>query len=385
MATSHIHQEYINRNNTPMTEAMQWQLGLQFISLRKLNLALTPSTNQEGSSSWSVLGESFLKFFLASYSFARYQDSREGELTKFTQRTSQISVIAGHFRSSGLVNYIVGNNNQTRCSDRVAALIFRKIIGAAIVDGGIYDAVRAIRSMGMITDAATIAFGGIQPLFKLYAPVKVPLLPLASIPPLPSTLDSIASFRVRKVERALGYIFKSSQLLTQTLTHSTAEKLETYQRLEFLGDAVLEYVVAEHYYQKTPDTPAKKFKTFKSLILCNDALGSLFASLGLNKMLVIEKESTRIGLNREAAKVVSQRENGLTSWRGTHLNKSLGDTMEAMIGAVFVDSGFVDSGFDLQPVREVLRRTLVPFVDGSNLDCTIEVQVTKSSLKRKRK
>ena len=75
------------------------------------------------------------------------------------------------------------------------------------------------------------------------------------------------------------------------------------------------------------------------------------------------EDRRRIEWKKDARRVIRLRDSGVTDWKGLGLSKVLGDAMEALIVAIFVDSGF-----DLETVQEVLSLILYQFVDRSNLD-----------------
>ncbi|KAG0005337.1 hypothetical protein BGZ79_005518 [Entomortierella chlamydospora] len=97
------------------------------------------------------------------------------------------------------------------------------------------------------------------------------------------------------------------------------------QRLELLADAVLKLTAALYYYQKYPDTPANNFRTFKGSILSNDALGSLFASLGLDTFLntgLADSVNSEAKLKKDARRAVYLRNLGITGWANLDFSRS---------------------------------------------------------------
>ncbi|KAG0002893.1 hypothetical protein BGZ80_005899, partial [Entomortierella chlamydospora] len=98
------------------------------------------------------------------------------------------------------------------------------------------------------------------------------------------------------------------------------------QRLELLADAVLKLTAALYYYQKYPDTPANNFRTFKGSILSNDALGSLFASLGLDTFLntgLADSVNSEAKLKKDARRAVYLRNLGITGWANLDFSRRL--------------------------------------------------------------
>ncbi|KAF9354281.1 Dicer-like protein 1 [Mortierella sp. AD094] len=295
----------------------------------------------------SALGEAFIKFFFGAYFFAHHQNDLEWPLTDRIQSEACISTMASIVVSSGLSKNICAD--QSSQTNHKAAEALRRVIAAAIACCCPDTAVVVAKSLGVAADAAISTIGDIQT--------------------APGTVDVNTTYMVQEVQRKTGYCFDNANLLAQALSHESASLDLENQGLELLGDTVLEYVVADHYYKKRPTTPANDFKTFKSLILSNDALGSLFASLGFDNFLNTGCKDSGVKWRKDTRDVVPLRETGNTDWTDLHLSKKLGDAMEALVGVIFVDAGF-----SLGPVQDVLSRTLYPFIDGSDIKCPVDVK-----------
>ncbi|KAF9201833.1 hypothetical protein BGZ49_007952, partial [Haplosporangium sp. Z 27] len=116
--------------------------------------------------------------------------------------------------------------------------------------------------------------------------------------------------KIEKVQGVLGYKFRFPQLLVEAITHSSVSlstlATASYERPEFLGDAALEFVIANHYHKRYPATSTKEFRTFKSLILANDALGSFCAKSGLDEV-IIATQGTGKSFKDDAARAIKLR------------------------------------------------------------------------------
>jgi ribonuclease-3 len=125
------------------------------------------------------------------------------------------------------------------------------------------------------------------------------------------------------LEKRLGYRFKRLDLLELALTHrSWANEQgipEHYERLEFLGDAVLGVVTAEWLYQNHPELPEGDLSKHKAQLVSRDALARHALDIGLGPAL-------RIGVGED-------RSGGRTK------ASLLADSMEAVFGALFLDGG----------------------------------------------
>ena len=124
---------------------------------------------------------------------------------------------------------------------------------------------------------------------------------------------------MRELERALGYVFKDKALLTLALTHPSMLEQQSNQRLEFLGDAVLEYCVSEMLYQKYAQDSEGELTARRAALVCEETLCHLAESLALGGKI-------RMGRGEE-------------STGGREKPAILADAMEAVVAAVCLDGG----------------------------------------------
>lgn len=117
--------------------------------------------------------------------------------------------------------------------------------------------------------------------------------------------------------------FKNPELLKQALTHRSAvnENLRENhnERLEFLGDAVLELIVSEYLYQKFPDKPEGQLTNLRTALVRTETLAKIAEKLSVKNLLIISKGENRAG--------------------GRHNVSLLANAMEAVIGAIYLDQG----------------------------------------------
>lgn len=116
----------------------------------------------------------------------------------------------------------------------------------------------------------------------------------------------------------LGYHFQDLSLLVLALTHRSAGKHHN-QRLEFLGDAILGFVVADALYQRHPDAPEGELSQQRAALVNRDTLASLARQLAIGELVVL-------GLG--------ERKSG-----GRQRDSILCDAMEAIFGAIYLDGG----------------------------------------------
>lgn len=131
------------------------------------------------------------------------------------------------------------------------------------------------------------------------------------------------------LEENIGYHFSDSCLLLQALTHSSyanemrMNKENNNERLEFLGDAVLELVTSEYLYREYKDFAEGDLTKLRASIVCEQTLSSCARDLNIGQFLLLGKgEDASGGRIRESI---------------------LSDALEAVIGAIFLDGGFTNA------------------------------------------
>lgn len=129
-----------------------------------------------------------------------------------------------------------------------------------------------------------------------------------------------------ELEKKIEYTFQNRALLKQALTHSSyaneqkIRKNGDYERLEFLGDAVLEMISSEFLFKENPDMPEGKLTKLRSSLVCEPALAQCAKEIDLGSYLLLGKgEESTGGRFRES----------ITS-----------DVCEALIGALYLDGGY---------------------------------------------
>lgn len=146
---------------------------------------------------------------------------------------------------------------------------------------------------------------------------------------------------VTPLEERIGYKFRNSLLLAEALTHpSLSHEAQRhhldYQRLEFLGDAVLQLVITEYLFQNFRGEAEGQLTKLRSRLVSRDALREHAASLDLGRYILM-------GRGEEAS-------------GGRERSSTLADAFEALIGALYVDGGLeVARQFILTQTREDLE------------------------------
>ena len=132
----------------------------------------------------------------------------------------------------------------------------------------------------------------------------------------------------KRVTDALGYTFHDEALLRRALTHPSAGKADN-QRLEFLGDAVLQYLMSDRLYRKHPEDREGSLTHMRALLVCEAALSPIAQRLGIGEALIMDRGEEQTG--------------------GRTKPSVLCDAMEAVLAAVYLDGG-------MEAARAVVER-----------------------------
>lgn len=130
---------------------------------------------------------------------------------------------------------------------------------------------------------------------------------------------------LKELQEKIGYQFRDETLLKQALTHSSfaneqkINKLGNYERLEFLGDAVLELVTSEFLFNENKDMPEGQLTRLRASMVCEPALAYCARDIRLGSYILLGKGEEATG--------------------GRKRDSIISDVMEAVIGAIFLDGG----------------------------------------------
>lgn len=129
---------------------------------------------------------------------------------------------------------------------------------------------------------------------------------------------------IRTIEKKIGYEFTDKALLERAFTHSSADPAATknYQSLEFLGDSILDFIVAKRLMEINPDAHEGALSKNRAAIVSKEPLANEIDRLGLAKFLIVGKG--------ENAELISAQ------------SKLKSDIFESIIGAIYLDSGKIE-------------------------------------------
>ncbi len=151
-----------------------------------------------------------------------------------------------------------------------------------------------------------------------------------------------------ELQRLLGYHFLQEDLLVHALTHSSyanehhLKREGNNERLEFLGDAVLEMISSESLYKNNPQMPEGELTKLRASLVCEPTLAQCANEIGLGSFLLLGKGEEATG-GRERSSILS-------------------DAFEAVIGAIYLDGGFTNA-------KEFVERTVLSDIEHRKLFC----------------
>ena len=137
-----------------------------------------------------------------------------------------------------------------------------------------------------------------------------------------------------EIEKSIGYTFKNKKLLEKALTHTSyayENKVESNEKLEFLGDSILEFISSKYIYSKYPNLKEGEMTKVRATVVCEESLHKVAKLHGFSDFLKLGKsEQLSGGKNRPAI---------------------LADSVEAVIAAIYLDGG-------LEPVDKFIVENL---------------------------
>ena len=130
------------------------------------------------------------------------------------------------------------------------------------------------------------------------------------------------TYHQKEISKLLDYQFKNNRLLEEALTHASARKSSKVnnERLEFLGDRVLGLVIAEELLRKNPNSTEGEIATYYNSLVKKETCSFIAKEIGLENLLTLGKSVKRTNDRQK--------------------DKILGNAIEALIGAIFLDAGF---------------------------------------------
>ncbi|HKL17161.1 MAG TPA: ribonuclease III [Patescibacteria group bacterium] len=170
--------------------------------------------------------------------------------------------------------------------------------------------------------------------------------------------------RVLNLEKKINIKFKNKNLILQALTHTSyvnehpALKRNHNERLEFLGDAVLEFVITNYLYKKFPEHPEGKLTVLRSSLVNTESLSNVAKKINLEKYIFLSK-----------GEKISQTKPTI-----------LANIIEALIGAIFLDQGIEKSTEFIKQFIISKLKTIIQTKSYKNAKGQLQ-EITQSKIK----
>jgi ribonuclease-3 len=162
----------------------------------------------------------------------------------------------------------------------------------------------------------------------------------------------------KEIEDKLGVVFFDKSLLEKSFIHRSYinenrdRDVQNNERLEFLGDAVLELIVSDHLYQEFPDRSEGEFTAIRSAAVRTESLAEESRNLGLGTFLLMSRGEEDSG--------------------GKDKDFLLANLFEAVLGAIYLDKGYTEAKAFI--TRTVLSKIPTIIKEGSFVDPKTKVQ-----------
>ena len=150
----------------------------------------------------------------------------------------------------------------------------------------------------------------------------------------------------KAIEQNIQYTFQNKALVKQALSHSSfinemkRKGMESYERLEFLGDAILEVITSEYVFEHYKDLPEGKLTKLRASIVCEFTLSSVSQMLHLGDYVLLSRGEEITG--------------------GRNRSSILCDLFESVLGAIYLDGG-------MEPARKYVHTFLLTDIEHKSL------------------
>ena len=127
---------------------------------------------------------------------------------------------------------------------------------------------------------------------------------------------------MKELEKIIGYEFENKELLKTALTHSSYAnefKCKSYERLEFLGDSVLSFIISEYIFDEMKMTSEGELSRIRASLVCEESLSSISRELDFGKYILLGNGEEKAGSRNR--------------------NSILCDIFEAILAAIYLDAG----------------------------------------------
>ncbi|CAI9090837.1 OLC1v1025698C1 [Oldenlandia corymbosa var. corymbosa] len=321
--------------------------------------------------SLETLGDSFLKYAISQQLFKTLRIHHEGLLSIKREKiisNASLCKLGCDQKISGFIRnepfdpklWIIPGDSSGSCKLEKEMLSAKRMVYVqqkrSMKNKRVADAVEALIGAFLSTGGETAAL-----LFMKWLGIEVDFSYVPYSMPLQVSPEKLVN--VHHLEALLNYKFRDASLLVEALTHGSymlPEIPRCYQRLEFLGDAVLDYLITTHLYFKHPALSPGLLTDLRSASVNNDCYSQSAIKAGLHKHILHASHE----LHRHIANAVHEVEqSSLVSTFGwdseTMFPKVLGDVIESLAGAILVDSEY-NKEILFQSIKPLLEPMITP-------------------------
>ncbi|KAK8970240.1 hypothetical protein KSP40_PGU017130 [Platanthera guangdongensis] len=320
----------------------------------KMLEAITTRKCQEKFSleSFETVGDSFLKYVTTRYLFKTYQHYHQGLLTARRERMISNSILCRLGRSRQITGFIrteahepkewiIPGENYNSTGDHMP---FTKALPNIYSTGKRFIKTKVIAdSVEALIGTYLISAGEVQALsFLKWLGLDINDCKQTSIErPVLSKPELYVN--VKDLQLLFNYTFHDPSLLVEALTHGSylvSAIPRCYQRLEYLGDAVLDYLITMQLYNDYPGATPGLLTDLRSASVNNDCFAHAAAKTGLGKHILHASSELHRHMTFYLNNITSSFSGSSAGWdAGVALPKVLADVIESIAGAIYEDSG----------------------------------------------
>ncbi|XP_052221459.1 ribonuclease 3-like isoform X2 [Dreissena polymorpha] len=269
------------------------------------------------------LGDAVVEFISSTHLYRMLQDASEGPLTIYRGclvQNAHLAILADRLRLQDFMLYAHGTDLcHTSTLNHAMANCFEALMGALYLDGGIELPDRVF---------SDTLWKGEPELHEIWT--NTPPHPLVAEEP-DGDRHWIKQSPVLQFEEEMGYEFRHIRLLARALTMKSIGfnnlTLGNNQRMEYLGDTIMQLIVTDYLYRHFPDHHEGHLSLLRSSIVSNRTQSIVSDELGLSSYLVKQQNVKRTGVKPKDQP------------NYTLKMKERADLLEALLGAMFVDGG----------------------------------------------
>ncbi|KAI8023022.1 Dicer-like protein 4 [Camellia lanceoleosa] len=364
--------------------------GIEVTAYRVLEALTTEKCNERFSlERLEVLGDAFLKFAVGRHLFLLYDALDEGQLTRKRSnivnnsnlfRLATVSKLQAYIRDQSFdpgqffavgrpclvicsketetsvhspqeSSSINGGKDEIRCNrnhhwlhKKTIADVVEALVGAFIVDSGFKAASAFLKWIGIQVDFEASQVSNICSASTIFKPLS-------------------AQIDITALENLLGYQFLHKGLLIQAFVHPSYNNHlgGCYQRLEFLGDALLDYLITSYLYSVYPKLKPGQLTDLRSFSVNNNSFADIAVHRSFHKFIICDSSSLCASMNKYVDFIrTTASKKGIVE--RPSCPKALGDLVESCVGAILLDTGF-----DLNRVWKIMLSFMDPVMSFSKL------------------